>query len=116
MPASSNLACGTCYGQGVTTTEQGPLACPDCGGEGKLPSPMVLTDWRLRELERHYQKLGGETGQDVQWLVGEVRRAHHALVQILAASQEAADDADPITGKIKFLANDVLGAYPVKRA
>jgi hypothetical protein len=116
MADNRNLACATCYGEGTVTTEQGPSTCPDCAGLGQLPSPLVLTESRLRELERLYGKLGGETAQDVQWLVSEVRRAHHALVQILAASHDTADDADPIASKIKFLANDVLGVYPVKPA
>jgi hypothetical protein len=49
----------------------------------------------------------------VGWLVAEVRRAHHALLQILAASQDV-DQADSTAIKIKFLANDVLRVYPPK--
>jgi hypothetical protein len=47
----------------------------------------------------------------MRWLVAEVRRAHHALLQILAASQDG-DEDDPILTRIKFLANDVLSVYP----
>ena len=53
--------------------------------------------------------------QDVHWLVAEVRRAHHALMQIMAASQDA-DDSEATATKIKFIANDVLGVYPAKPA
>jgi hypothetical protein len=110
---SARAECLTCYGQGVTSSERGPAACPDCGGLGQLPSPLVLTEWRLRALERSYEKQGGQAGQDITWLVSEVRRAHHALVQILAASQDA-DDTNATATKIKFLANDVLRVYPPK--
>ena len=104
--------CATCHGEGVTASESGPLTCPDCAGRGVLPSGLVRTEWRLRELERIYSQQGGETEQDTHWLIGEVRRAHHALLQILAISHDAAaDDNDDLT-RIKFLANDVLGMYP----
>jgi hypothetical protein len=108
------MKCWTCYGEGVTTSEHGPRNCPDCGGLGMLPSPLVLTEWRLRELERAYGE-HGQTGQDVSWLIAEVRRAHHVLVQILAASQDA-DDDDAIASKIRFLANEVLRVYAVAPA
>jgi hypothetical protein len=91
------------------------VTCPDCAGLGLLPSLLVLTESRLRELERAYDKRGGQAQQDVSWLVAEVRRTHQALVQILAASQDA-DDADAIAIKIKFIANDVLRVYPKKPA
>ncbi len=51
----------------------------------------------------------------MSWLVTEVRRAHHALLQILAASQDA-DEGDAMATKIKFIANDVLRVYPPKPA
>jgi hypothetical protein len=109
MTESSNLKCWTCYGEGVTSGEHGPRNCPDCGGLGQLPSPLVLTEWRLRELERSYGERG-ETGQDMTWLISEVRKSHHVLVQILAASQDA-DESDAIS-RIRFLANEVLRVYP----
>ena len=70
----------------------------------------MRTEWRLRELERVYGQKGGEAQRDVGWLVSEVRRSHHALMQILAASQDAEAD-DPTATKIKYIANDVLGVY-----
>lgn len=111
MPQSTDVKCWTCYGEGVVSGLRGPEACRDCGGEGVLPSALVLTEWRLRELERGYERAGGDTARDVGWLVGEVRRAHHALMQILAASQDA-DANDGLLTRIKFLANDVLRVYP----
>ncbi len=111
MPDSSTQTRATCYGEGVASSDLS--ACPDCAGMGTLPSGLVLTEWRLRQLEQIYATQGGEPGQDVMWLATEVRRAHHALLQILAASQDA-DDSDAIASKIRFLANDVLGMYPPK--
>ncbi len=113
MNTDAIQACGTCYGQGVASSDLAP--CADCGGVGRLPGALVLTERRLRELEQSYGARGGETESDVRWLVGEVRRAQHALVQILAASQDA-DDDDAIATKIKFLANDVLHVYPKRPA
>ena len=103
--------CATCYGQGVVTGSKGPAECGDCGGLGQLPSTTVLTERRLRELEKVYGSQGGEVGQDVTWLVSEVRRARHALTQILALGQDggAADMAE----RTRFLANQALGVYPV---
>jgi hypothetical protein len=74
----------------------------------------VRTEWRLRELERIHlpgAAVSGEAGQDTQWLIHQVRRSHHALLQILAASADV-DDSQPTLQRIKFLANDVLNMYP----
>jgi hypothetical protein len=60
-----------------------------------------------------YGAHSGAARQDVSWLVGEVRRAHHALIQILAASQDA-EETDATATQIKFIANNVLGVYPAK--
>ena len=108
--AQDTQTCTTCYGEGTSGSDLSP--CPDCLGIGRLPSGLVLTERRLRELEQNYQRQGGEVGHDVQWLVSQVRRAHHALLQVLAMGEDVEND-DAAT-KIKFLANDVLGVY-VKR-
>ena len=111
--------CVSCHGEGVQGGPNGPQKCPDCDGLGLLPSGTVLTERRLRALEEAYglaapADAGGgvrnEAARDVSWLVGEVRRAQHALIQILSASQDLAD-GDPISGKIRFLANEVLDVY-----
>jgi hypothetical protein len=104
-------ACGTCYGEGSIASESGPLVCADCAGQGVLPSGLVRTEWRLRELESIYAAMRGEQAQDIGWLIGEVRRAHHVLLQILAISQDGDTDDVGLT-RIKFLANDVLSVYP----
>ena len=114
MGQSSSETCGTCHGEGVTGSEQGPLPCLDCAGTGQLPSGLVRTEWRLRELERIHAATSGEAGQDIRWLINEVRRAHHALLQILAVSADGAD-SQPMLTRIKFLANDVLSVYPAQR-
>ena len=113
MGDANTEVCGTCHGEGVTGSESGPLTCVDCAGAGRLPSGLVRTEWRLRELERVHATTGGEPGQDLRWLIGEVRRAHHALLQILSASVDA-DDEHPSLARIRFLANDVLSVYPVR--
>ena len=107
----SSEQCTTCQGEGVTASEQGPLPCIDCAGVGQLPSGLVRTEWRLRELERIYANQSGELAQDFRWLVTQLRRSHHALLQILAASQDV-DDDNPSATRIRFLANDVLSVYP----
>lgn len=113
--ATTSDLCITCQGEGVTPSEQGPLTCLDCAGIGKLPSGLVRTEWRLRELERIYRDQGGESGQDMHWLIGELRRSHQALLQILAASQDldqhGSTESHGLT-RIKYLANDVIGVYP----
>jgi len=103
--------CETCYGEGAVVTESGPQTCGDCDGMGTLPSAPTLAERRLREIEDRFGTVGGEAWRDVRWLVSEVRRSHHALLQILAASQDAAPE-DEVPAKIRFLANDVLGVYP----
>ncbi len=102
--------CRTCQGLGEVPSTIGPAQCPDCLGLGKLPSGTVLAERRLRELEQRYATGHEDHVPDIRWLVAEVRRAHHALVQVLAAGQELGPD-DPIGRKIAFLANDVLGVY-----
>lgn len=111
--STSQQKCATCYGEGEVTSEFGPRPCSDCGGLGQLPSSTVLAERRLRELERIYSK--GEVGDDVRWLVAEVRRSQHVLMQIMAAAQDAPEQ-DAISKKIRFLANEVLGVYAATEA
>jgi len=102
--------CATCYGEGVVGSLHGPATCSDCHGIGTLPTATVLTERRLRELELTHGERGDQLGKDVQWLTTEVRRAHHALIQILAASQDA-DDDDALAAQIRGLSNSILGFY-----
>ena len=114
MSSLDQEKCGTCYGEGVVYSGVGgPGDCPDCHGLGRLPSGTVLTERRLRDLESQYARQGGAAEQDVRWLVGEVRRAHHVLMQVFSAAQDA-DEKDPTAAKLRFLSNEVLGYYPVE--
>ncbi len=104
--------CASCYGEGVISGIAGPQPCPDCGGVGALPSSNTLAERRLRDLETEYARHGGQTESDMRWLVDEVRRSRHALVQILAAAQDA-DPEDGLASRVRFLANGAIGLYPV---
>jgi hypothetical protein len=109
--------CQTCFGTGEVGGPHGVVACPDCFGLGTLPSSMVLVERRLRDLESRYAAAGSQAALDVRWLVDEVRRSRHALVQILAAGADAqgASDADrALSSKMLFLANDVLDYFQVE--
>jgi hypothetical protein len=89
----------------------------DCAGIGRLPSGLVRTEWRLRELERIYGENSNEAAKDMRWLISELRRSHHALLQIMAVGHDLhLPEAPESTGlsRIKFLANDVIGMYPVR--
>jgi hypothetical protein len=110
LNASNTQRCATCYGEGTVGGQHGPEPCADCHGLGSLPSATVLTERRLRELERTYERRGDAAERDVKWLASEVRRTHHALMQILAASQDA-EEGDELAAQIRGLANSVLGLY-----
>jgi hypothetical protein len=104
--------CASCYGEGVISGIAGPQPCPDCGGVGALPSSNTLAERRLRDLETEYARRGGQIESDMRWLVDEVRRGRHALIQILAAAQDA-DSEDALASRVRFLANAAIGLYPV---
>ena len=105
--------CQTCMGEGAIASEYGPQDCPDCCGLGRLPSASVLRERRIRELERAHGK-DGETGMAIRWLADEVRKANHALMQIMAAAMDTRED-DPVGAKVRFLANEALGMYPMDK-
>lgn len=116
QPSTSTPAnrCQTCFGTGEVGGPHGIVTCRDCTGLGELPSSMVLVERRLRDLEVRYTAEGGRVSADVQWLVDEVRRSRHALVQILAAGADADSAGDghrALSKKMCFLANDVLDLY-----
>lgn len=109
----SRASCLTCFGAGETVTENGAQTCPDCFGEGKLLSPGTRMEWRLRELERAYDRSGGETETDILWLVHELRKSREALVRVFARCQDA-DDADATAREVRYLAKEALGLYEVE--
>jgi len=78
---------------------------------------MVLVERRLRDLESRYAGAGSQAALDIRWLVDEVRRSRHALVQILAAGADAQAGSDTdraLSSKMLFLANDVLDYFQVE--
>ncbi|MCB9658178.1 MAG: hypothetical protein R3B40_29900 [Polyangiales bacterium] len=106
--------CQTCFGTGEVGGQHGVTTCSDCLGLGELPSSMVLVERRLRDLEARYTAQGGQGLVDVRWLIDEVRRSRHALVQILAAGADSDTSTDAmraLTRRMCFLANDVLDYY-----
>ena len=113
-PSNTTGRCQTCFGTGEVGGQHGVVTCSDCTGLGELPSSMVLVERRLRDLESRYAAQGGKAALDIQWLVDEVRRSRHALVQILAAGTDAPSGTDEhraLSRKMCFLANDVLDFY-----
>jgi hypothetical protein len=121
--SSVGQSCGNCYGEGQVPTDAGPVACPDCGGAGVLPTNNVLVEWRAAAIERAYGSGRGhneqdahdahdaQIAQDVRWLAFELRRARLALTKMLALAEELGDD--PAGQQMRFIANQALGLYPI---
>ena len=87
--------CRTCYGEGNVPTDEGPVACPDCGGAGMLPHHDTLVEWRLREIERAHGSRDDEVAKDIKWLAYELRRSREALTDLLALTDDADDTSLP---------------------
>lgn len=87
-PESGFRRCRSCNGTGEMGMEAGVVACPDCGGEGTLPSPGTLVEWRLRDIERVRTQTSGPEATDFRWLIAELRRAREALTEIVALAQD----------------------------
>ena len=103
----------TCHGAGEVSRGHGPERCPDCGGLGTIARGPTLTERRLRDLEQRYPSREREADVDINWLIFELRRCHHGLYQILAATQEL-EEHSPIGKKLRFFANEALALYPVE--
>jgi len=103
--------CETCYGEGRVPTDEGLVLCPDCGGAGQLPHHDTLVEWRLREIERVHGSSGGEAAQDIEWLAFELRRAREALRELLALTDEIAENETRL--RMRFLASRTLGLYEI---
>lgn len=109
-----NDACASCLGEGEIGSENGPIPCPDCFGQGRRLALAERVEWRIRDIERaHRGDVHGCT-RDVSWLVFELRRSREALQRILARCQDE-DDAQPLAAEIKFVANQVLELYEPQR-
>ena len=115
--SSVGQSCGNCYGEGQVPTDAGPVACPDCGGAGVLPTNNVLVEWRAAAIERLHgggQGQDAQIAQDVRWLTFELRRARLALTKMLALAEELGDE--PAGQQLRFIANEALGLYPIADA
>lgn len=106
--------CGTCLGSGEIGTEVGPVDCPDCGGSGELPHPLVALEWRVRDIERSHASGQDAVSADMRWLIAELRRARTALTEIAALAEDAGDS--DIARRLRFTANRALELYPIEDA
>jgi hypothetical protein len=113
MEREAGEKCLTCFGLGMVSGISGLEDCPDCAGLGLPPSETVRIERQLRTIESRAAQLNGEVKVDTEWLVFEVRRARHALMQIFSVSQEL-DQDDALVKKLRFLANGALGMYAVE--
>jgi len=98
-------------------TDDGPVACPDCGGAGVLPTNNVLVEWRAAAIEQAHgggQGDNAQIAQDVRWLAFELRRARLALTKMLALAEELGEE--PAGQQLRFIANEALGLYPIAAA
>jgi hypothetical protein len=94
-------------------SENGPIPCNDCFGEGRPPSQGARIEWRLREIERIHRGSGREVEADVLWLIHEVRHSRDALVRIFARCQDA-DEGDETARVVRFEANEALGLFDLE--
>lgn len=110
MPNTTTDQCLTCHGAGETGTEDGPVVCPDCFGDGKPLGRGAKLEWRLRQIERAHLGSRVEGDADVVWLVHELRKSREALVGILTRCQDA-EEGDTFAAEVKYRANEALGLY-----
>ena len=101
--------CLTCYDSGEIVTELGPVDCPDCAGDPGAVSPWGQTERRLRDIEQRYAGKP-DLGDDVRWLVFELRKARSALLQILARCQDA-PDGDGLAAEVRHWVNEATRMY-----
>jgi hypothetical protein len=109
--AERQRQCSTCLGSGEIGTEVGPTDCPDCGGSGMLPHPLVAVEWRMRDIERSHAPGRDDVSADMRWLIAELRRARTALTEIAALAQDAGDS--DLVQRLRFSANRALEHYPI---
>jgi hypothetical protein len=110
MSDKQSGACATCLGEGEIGTENGPVSCPDCFGEGRHVALAERAEWRMRDIERAHRDDTHGCARDTRWLVFELRRSREALQRILARCQDE-DEADGLAAEVKFVANQVLELY-----
>jgi hypothetical protein len=108
---ASERRCNSCLGTGEIGTEAGPVDCPDCGGAGLLPHPLVAIEWRVRDIERTHAGVRDAITNDLRWLIAELRRARTALTEIAALADEAGDS--DVAQRLRFTTNRALQLYPI---
>ena len=87
------------------------MDCPDCGGSGMLPHPLVAVEWRMRDIERSHAAARDDASSDVRWLIAELRRARTALTELAALAQDAGESE--LALRLRFTANRALELYPI---
>jgi hypothetical protein len=112
--AASERRCNSCLGTGEVGTEAGPVDCPDCGGAGVLPHPLVAIEWRVRDIERTHAAARDGVSNDLRWLIAELRRARTALTEIASLAEDAGDS--DIARRLRFTANRALELYPIDQS
>jgi len=114
---TSTDKCATCLGEGEIGTENGPVSCPDCFGEGRRLALAERVEWRMRDIERSHRTDSHGCARDMNWLVFELRRSRDALQRILARCQDedSEDGSNPLAREMKFVANEVLELYETRR-
>ena len=117
QPHQSTEKCATCLGEGEIGTENGPVSCPDCFGEGRQLALAERVEWRMRDIERAHRGDSHGCARDMNWLVFELRRSRDALQRILARCQDedAEDAGNALAKEVKFVANEVLELYEMRR-
>jgi hypothetical protein len=114
MSEQRTAACATCLGEGEIGTENGPVSCPDCFGEGRPIALAERAEWRMRDIERAHGDDTHGCARDMRWLMFELRRSREALQQILARCQDE-EDGNALASEVKFVANQVLELYEPRR-
>jgi hypothetical protein len=114
MTEPAQERCSSCHGVGELGTENGPVTCPDCYGEGRQLGSLERVEWRLRDIERAHRDTSHGCEADVRWLLFELRRSREALVQILSRCQDAASGAGELGAELHFVANRALGLYGIQ--
>ncbi len=90
------------------------MDCPDCGGSGTLPHPLVAVEWRMRDIERSLAPGSDGASAEMRWLIAELRRARTALTEIATLAQDAGES--DVAQRLRFTANRALELYPIGTA
>jgi hypothetical protein len=106
--------CVSCLGAGELGTENGPVTCPDCFGEGFQVASLERIEWRMRDIERVHKGEGHGCEADIHWLIQQLRRNREALIQILSRCQDEPTTTRNLTAHVQFVANQALGLYETK--